>query len=580
MAIVQAHVAAVQELYVAYFGRPADTAGLDYWTNVVAAQNGSTAAVSASFAKQPEYIVAYYNLTSAQIVDKIYLNMFGRGASTTDGRSYWVDLLAAGRVSIDVIVAEVANGARGTDAEAVENKVVAATAFTAALDTPAENAGYAGESALNLAKAFITGVTSDATLTSAIAPSALSGTVAAVVKAGTPFSLQTAIASFEDTNEALGDFLDDNGLTAAGASAALTADIGTAATAIQTAGVAGFASARPAVQQALLDDRQAVLEDNLASANDDLNEARADAAARPGVLAIADNLAAATAANTEASTAATAALRTQTAAEAYVEAAMAGRAVTIAANGTATIAAVAAGDPAITLIRLVDGNLVLGSGVTEARYPGVTALLSAVRANEDAELNASAAATALSDAQGEYTALSASDKLLADAVRIETADVGTAEDAIDDLSDLIADWEEAVALQTEYTTLNTAATTAAAEFTANGYVAPRALDNATQAATSGSDVFLIGDEDAVTITGFGRSGDDALFIGSTFTLGTDIDEGNNAVMEVFFVQNGTRAEIHIEQAAYGSDSGDVTVITLVGVDADDLQLTNGIITMK
>ena len=42
MAIVTTHVAAVQQLYVAYFGRPADVAGLDFWTNVGSNSKGST----------------------------------------------------------------------------------------------------------------------------------------------------------------------------------------------------------------------------------------------------------------------------------------------------------------------------------------------------------------------------------------------------------------------------------------------------------------------------------------------------------------------------------------------------------
>lgn len=80
MAIVTAHVAAVQQLYVAYFNRPADYAGLDYWTNVVAGQKGSTALVSAAFAAEAEYKTEYAGLSNADIVNKIYMNLFGRPA--------------------------------------------------------------------------------------------------------------------------------------------------------------------------------------------------------------------------------------------------------------------------------------------------------------------------------------------------------------------------------------------------------------------------------------------------------------------------------------------------------------------
>jgi hypothetical protein len=141
MAIVTAHVEAVQELYVAYFNRPADYAGLDYWTNVVAANNGDTTAVSAAFAAEDEYQDEYEGMTNEQIVDQVYQNLFGRAAETA-GKEYWADLLDAGTITIDKVVAEIAAGAQTTDAEAYENKVVGATAFTNALDTPAKQTGY------------------------------------------------------------------------------------------------------------------------------------------------------------------------------------------------------------------------------------------------------------------------------------------------------------------------------------------------------------------------------------------------------------------------------------------------------
>ena len=69
---------AIQKLYVAYFSRPADAAGLAYWEGVVTAAKGSTAAVSAAFAASAEYKAAFAGLDEYHIVDQIYLNLFGR----------------------------------------------------------------------------------------------------------------------------------------------------------------------------------------------------------------------------------------------------------------------------------------------------------------------------------------------------------------------------------------------------------------------------------------------------------------------------------------------------------------------
>lgn len=590
MAIVATHVAAVQELYVAYFGRPADPAGLDYWTNIVEAQQ-STAAVSATFATSPEYIVTYFGKTHAQVVDQIYSNLFGRTADAT-GKAYWVDLLNKGTIKVDTIVAEVAAAAHlagNTDADRLENKVAGATAFTAEIDTPAEIAGYSGTAALNQAKAFLTGITTEATLTAAINPATLEATVAAVVKAGTPFSLETGVAALRAANEAVEDFLEENELdTSADPAADLEDAVDEAAEDIATdGGVTGFDTATSAnVRAALLEEAQDANAETLSDAREALATARAAASA--SVRAVADDLAAATAANTEAAAAAAEAKLVEDAAVASVAARADGRAVTITLNadGEFESAAIAAGadpvaNPAAPLITVnSSGSIVLSTGITEADFPGVTALRDAIRANEDAKLVADAAGDALDDADAGYTALSAANKILADNIATATGDVADAEEAIADLADLVEAYEDAVALEDEYEALIDAQTAAIADFTAAGYLEPQAFNAATASATAGSDIFILGTSDEVTLSSFGRSGNDSIFVGSDFKLNTgDLEDGDNAALEVFFVQNGSRAEIHIEKAVYGSESEDTAVITLIGVNAEDLQFSNGVITL-
>ncbi len=582
MAIVATHVAAVQELYVAYFGRPADVAGLDYWTNVVEAQGGSTAAVSASFATQPEYVVAFYQKTNAQIVDQIYANMFARAGSTTDGRAYWVDLLNKGTVGISTIVAEVAKGAQGADAEAVENKVAAATAFTNALDTSAEQAGYSGASALALAKAFITGVTTDATLTTAIAPANLNAQVAAVVKAGTPFTVNSGLAALDAANDNLADFLEENELTEAGASAALSGDVTTTTNALDLLVTGDYAAAASGVKTALLTEQQRLNNAELTKANGDLVKANADAAAVSGLSAAIANLRAATAEDKAA---------TEAAAATEVELQVAKASFETRLSVTTDIVLPAANAPAATPVVTWDdagtdkplivtnarGNLVLATGVTEKDYPGITALRDALIADIDADVEAGLASDALDDAEGE--ALITGNTAAVNAVLDAYTAIETAQGKIEALAEAVADRTEAVAVKAEYDALVKAIADGKQAFVDAGYAEPVPLNGAA-AATSGSDIFMAGTADA-TISSFGRSGEDSLFVGSQFKLneGT-LKDGDNAAMEVFFVQNGSRTEVHVEQAAYGSDSDDVTVITLIGVNADDLQLVDGIISLK
>ena len=182
----------IQQLYVAYFGRPADATGLAYWETVVAAQGGNTTAVSAAFSTSAEYMATFAGLNNDQIVNTIYNNLFHRDAEPL-GLTYWSNLLTAGKINISNVVTQVAGGALTTDATALAQKVAASVAFTAALDTTAEILSYSGAAANAIAKAWLAGVYDVATETAAVAPIALNATVASLASAanGLSFTLTT-----------------------------------------------------------------------------------------------------------------------------------------------------------------------------------------------------------------------------------------------------------------------------------------------------------------------------------------------------------------------------------------------------
>lgn len=169
----------IQKLYVAYFSRPADAAGLLYWEGVVAAAKGNTDAVSAAFAGSAEYKAAYADKSAAEVINTVYLNLFGREAEAS-GVDYWAPLLAKGALTIDVVVTAVAGGARGADLLAYSTKVSAAMAFTSALTSPSDILGYAGADANAKAVAFLAGITDYVSLSSATGAAALAAAVTAV----------------------------------------------------------------------------------------------------------------------------------------------------------------------------------------------------------------------------------------------------------------------------------------------------------------------------------------------------------------------------------------------------------------
>lgn len=578
MAIVATHVAAVQELYVAYFGRPADPAGLDYWTNVVAANNGSTAAVSATFAASPEYIVTFYGKTNTQIVDQIYTNLFNRPADAT-GRAYWVDLLDKGTIKVDTIVAEVAAAALTTDAERVENKVAAATAFTTALDTPAEVAGYTGFDAIEAARDFIAGITTDASLTSALVPATLNESVAAVVKAGTPFALEAGVTALRAADKGMADFIKANNLDPALDIETQVKGLVTAAGTALNAEVPGYTAAPTAGQKAaLLADQQKKVNDALTAANKELSDARTTAGTK--VVAAIDSQTRAQTALDQATTAQVQAAGALVTAESVFESATKGA---VAVTATTITFTPAGGATATTLINIdtTTGTATLAAGVTETTNPGVTALLNAARADAQADLTVTGATAAFNTAKGIVDGFTGADATNAAAVIKEVGEQATAQADVTDLSKAVANLAAANALVTQFGKLDAAVETANADFVAAGYLAPEALDTAFMPALTGSDVFTLGSVDAVTVTNFGVNGDDVIYVGKNFTLNTGaVSTGVDTAMEIFFVQNGGNAEVHVEKAAYGSSQGDVIVISLVGVDATDLQLTDGVISLK
>ena len=165
----------IEKLYVAYFSRPADAIGLTYWENIVQSSVAAGYDVSSiltsigrSFAASPEYTEQYANQTAEQVVDKIYMNLFGRHAEP-DGLVYWSTKILQGAITVNDAVRVISENAAGSDATAFSNKVTVAANFTNNLDRTSEILAYSGSNANLLARTLLTSVTSDsATVDSAL----------------------------------------------------------------------------------------------------------------------------------------------------------------------------------------------------------------------------------------------------------------------------------------------------------------------------------------------------------------------------------------------------------------------------
>jgi len=147
----------VQKLYVAYFSRPADVAGLAYWNNILTSNPDGYQMISANFASSAEYKAMYAGQDNRAVVSTVYEHLFGRPAETA-GVDYWAKMLDQKVITIDNAVTAIAAGAQSTDKIAYDGKVAVAAVFTEHLDLASEQAAYAKPAGMKVASDYIASI--------------------------------------------------------------------------------------------------------------------------------------------------------------------------------------------------------------------------------------------------------------------------------------------------------------------------------------------------------------------------------------------------------------------------------------
>ena len=83
---------AIQKLYIAYFGRPGDPSGINYWLSRTN-EKLTLRDISNELSRQDEYTKSIAIDKSLEFrINKIYLNLFDRKADF-DGLNYWLDMI-------------------------------------------------------------------------------------------------------------------------------------------------------------------------------------------------------------------------------------------------------------------------------------------------------------------------------------------------------------------------------------------------------------------------------------------------------------------------------------------------------
>jgi hypothetical protein len=594
--------AQVQQLYVAYLGRAADKAGLDYWLDEL---NASPATLTlenlrANFVnEQPEYTDAYAGLTRSETVSKIYLNLFGRPADAA-GLTYWTTGAGAS-VSADQLLVAFINGAAAADAAVVTNKVLVSEVYTS---TAGANYSQADATTIiadvDATPASITAalaLLSDGSLSGIAVPTGVSILKAAAVADAAVISYE---ASKVDSLTALNDKV-----------VALNADYGVTLAAIadgiDTGSVAGDSYNEVVVAIQNAKDLRAEI-GNGASTDQLKLDASVDVTAVATARADLINTSSTAVADINAYNAAVTANAALTApSDDQVDTdtgALQGIIAATTANGAAFVAAsdayvAATGNAAITTAdqlytaittanaaTLAKIDAAFNTGVFATTYAAVKADGVAQAAKTAAEATLTAAENKIGGANGAYVtaaeASAASAKVVADA---QAADA------------LVA---EANAETTAHTAVTDAADNAGDAVTAittgpNAYAVDATATITTLAGTAKADLFFFTNTTHVndfSITDFNKG--DAIYVGEGYTFASNVTTGtdgfyvgtNASVKEVFFTQNATTGVVSavIEGNATGNISGttgsdNVTVITLSGITSlTDVSYANGVIT--
>lgn len=174
------YTSVVQNLYISYFGRPADSLGFANFSSALSAANAPTtieglnaayatnATVKAlvdSFGSSSESTHLYGNGDTISFVSAIYENLLGRHPDIA-GLIFWSNALnngslSRGHAALAISSGALSNSAPGSsDSATIANKIAVATTFTNLVDTAQEYVGYSGSTAASQARALLSSVTS------------------------------------------------------------------------------------------------------------------------------------------------------------------------------------------------------------------------------------------------------------------------------------------------------------------------------------------------------------------------------------------------------------------------------------
>lgn len=150
----------VNSFYLAFYGRPADPAGLKFWSQQLAANNGELGAITQAFATSEEAQTRFGSDDAGARIAAIYEQLFNRGPDAA-GLKYWTGVVESGNASLADVSIAILKGAQGSDETLSSLRQKAADAFTAAVEDGSSQ--YSGYASIEAARVLVRAVTADAT---------------------------------------------------------------------------------------------------------------------------------------------------------------------------------------------------------------------------------------------------------------------------------------------------------------------------------------------------------------------------------------------------------------------------------
>ncbi|MFY7959719.1 MAG: hypothetical protein ACOVVK_06550, partial [Elsteraceae bacterium] len=200
--------AIANQLYLAYLGRPADTAWRAATAAAIDPNVGPTQALQSAF-YNASVVDGVFSLTdsSSALVNKIFLNIFGFSASTFE-QNAWATLIDQGAITAPTAAWTIfvsylgATNVPTAYQQPTQSKLIAIDAFTNQLaNDPTANVAVSslGGAAATSARSYVTGVTSQATAASAVAGVATTVANIGTATNGSTFTLTTSVDSLTGT---------------------------------------------------------------------------------------------------------------------------------------------------------------------------------------------------------------------------------------------------------------------------------------------------------------------------------------------------------------------------------------------